>query len=48
MPFSLSATTHIFTKSDIVGVQQVVAKLAGDEAQIELIQQHLQEIQAQQ
>ena len=47
MPFSLSATTHIFTKSDTGGVQQVVAKVAGDEAQTKLIQQHLKEIQAQ-
>ena len=47
MPFSLSATTHIFTKSDTGGVQQVVAKVAGDDAQAKLIQQHLQEIQAQ-
>ena len=47
MPFSLSATTHIFTKSDSGGVQQVVAKVAGDEAQTKLIQLHLQEIQAQ-
>ena len=47
MPFSLSATTHIFTKSDRGGVQQVVAKVAGDEAQTKLIQQHLKEIQQQ-
>ena len=47
MPFSLSATTHIFAKSDTGGVQQVVAKVAGDEAQTKLIQQHLKEIQAQ-
>ena len=47
MPFSLSATTHIFAKSDTGGVQQVVAKVAGDEAQTTLIQQHLKEIQAQ-
>ncbi len=47
MPFSLSATTHIFAKGDTGGVQQVVAKVAGDEAQTKLIQQHLKEIQAQ-
>jgi hypothetical protein len=47
MPFSLSATIHIFTKSATGGVQQVVAKVAGDEAQTKLIQQHLHEIQAQ-
>jgi predicted PP-loop superfamily ATPase len=46
MPFSLSATTHIFIKSETGGVQQVVAKSAGDETQIRLIQQHLRAIQA--
>jgi hypothetical protein len=47
MPFTLAATTHIFTKSDEGGVQQVVTKAAGDEVQIKLIRQHLQNIQAQ-
>jgi len=47
MPFALDATTHIFTKSETGGVQQVVAKAAGDEVQINLIRQHLHEIQTQ-
>lgn len=47
MPFSLAATTHFFAKSETGGTQQVVAKGAGDEAQIKLIRQHLQDIQAQ-
>jgi hypothetical protein len=47
MPFTLAATTHIFSKSETGGTQQVVAKAAGDEAQIKLIRQHLNEIQAQ-
>jgi len=47
MPFSLAATTHIFTKSEAGGVQQVVAKAAGDEAQAKLIRLHLLEIKAQ-
>lgn len=47
MPFTLAATTHIFTKSETGGTQHVVAKAAGDEVQIKLIRQHLREIQAQ-
>jgi hypothetical protein len=47
MPFTLAATTHIFAKSEAGGTQQVVAKAAGDEVQIKLIRQHLQDIQAQ-
>lgn len=47
MPFSLAATTHIFTKMDAGGTQQVVAKVAGDDAQIQLIRHHLKDIQAQ-
>lgn len=47
MPFSLAATTHVFAKSNDGGTQQVVAKSAGDEAQIKLIRQHLKEIQSQ-
>ena len=47
MPFTLAATTLIFTKSETGGIQQVVAKAAGDEAQIKLIRQHLKEIQSQ-
>jgi hypothetical protein len=47
MPFSLAATTHIFAKNETGGEQQVVAKAAGDEAQIKLIRQHLLDIQEQ-
>lgn len=47
MPFSLSATTHIFIKSADGGVQRVVAKDASDADQVARIRQHLQEIQAQ-
>lgn len=47
MPFRLSATTHIFTKSADGGVQRVVAKDASDADQVARIRQHLQEIQAQ-
>ncbi|MNQ86328.1 hypothetical protein D3C85_1015190 [compost metagenome] len=47
MPFSLSATTHIFIKSADGGIQRVVAKDASDADQVARIRQHLQEIQAQ-
>ena len=47
MPFTLAATTHIFTKTDNGGVQQVVAKAVGDDVQAQLIRQHLQDIRAQ-
>ena len=47
MPFSLPATTHIFTKTAEGGVQQVVAKKDTDFAQVKLIRQHLHEIRAQ-
>jgi len=47
MPFSLPATTHIFTKTAEGGVQQVVAKKADDTAQVKLVRQHLQAIRAQ-
>lgn len=44
MPFSLERTTHVFTKTDQGGVQQVLAKDDGDQAQIALIREHLSEI----
>jgi hypothetical protein len=44
MPFSLAATTHIFTKTAEGGIQQVVAKKPDDAAQLQLVRQHLQEI----
>jgi hypothetical protein len=47
MPFSLPATTHIFTKTAEGGVQQVVAKKADDAAQVKLVREHLQAIRAQ-
>lgn len=47
MPFSLPATTHIFTKSADGGVQRVVAKKPSDAAQVKLIRQHLREIREQ-
>ncbi|MBI3145725.1 MAG: aspartate carbamoyltransferase [Pseudogulbenkiania sp.] len=47
MPFSLAATTHIFTKNAEGGVQQVVAKKATDAGQVKLVRQHLQEIRQQ-
>lgn len=47
MPFDLSATTHIFTKTPDGGVQRVVAKQAGDATQVALVRQHLKDIQSQ-
>lgn len=47
MPFSLAATTHIFTKNAEGGVQQVVARKAADVAQVKLVRQHLRDIRAQ-
>ena len=47
MPFTLAATTHIFTTDAEGGVQQVVAKKFSDTAQIKLIRQHLKEIREQ-
>ncbi|RZF26202.1 aspartate carbamoyltransferase [Paraburkholderia sp. UYCP14C] len=40
MPFSLAATTHIFTKTSDGGIQQVVAR-GHDSKQVALIQRHL-------
>ena len=47
MPFSLKATTHVFTKTDRGGIQQVVAKDPKDVLQVRLTREHLQEIAAQ-
>jgi hypothetical protein len=47
MPFDLKATTHIFTKNRMGGIQQVVVKDASDIAQIGLIREHLKKITAQ-
>ena len=42
MPFDLSQTTHIFEMTENGGIQQVIAKDPNDNAQIALIQQHIQ------
>lgn len=47
MPFSLAATTHIFSKTAQGGVQQVVAKKSDDGEQVRLTRLHLQEIREQ-
>jgi hypothetical protein len=47
MPFSLKATTHVFTKTDQGGIQQVVAKDPKDAQQVRLTREHLQEIAGQ-
>jgi len=44
MPFSLEHTTHIFTKTDKGGIQQVIAKESADAEQVGLIRAHLGEI----
>jgi hypothetical protein len=41
MPFDLEKTQHFFTETPAGGVQQVIAKEAGDQDQIRLIRQHL-------
>jgi hypothetical protein len=47
MPFSLEQTTHIFTKTDKGGIQQVIAKENADADQIGLIRSHLAKISRQ-
>jgi hypothetical protein len=47
MPFSLKATTHIFTKTAEGGVQRVVTKRAADARQLKLVREHLHDIQTQ-
>lgn len=47
MPFSLAATTHIFTKTPQGGTQRVVAKRASDANQVNLVREHLRDIQGQ-
>ena len=41
MPFDLEKTTHVFSKTDIGGIQQVIAKDKSDTEQISLIRSHL-------
>lgn len=47
MPFSLKATTHVFTKTVEGGIQRVVAKNTADAGQTKLVRLHLQEIKQQ-
>lgn len=47
MPFELKATTHLFSKKQKGGVQQVVAKNPKDQTQIRLIREHLKQIATQ-
>ena len=47
MPFSLEATTHIFTKTAEGGTQRVVAKNVADVGQTKFVRAHLQEIKQQ-
>jgi len=47
MPFSLKATTHIFTRTADGGIQRVVARNAADANQVRLVRAHLHEIRAQ-
>ncbi|MEI7995238.1 MAG: aspartate carbamoyltransferase [Methylococcaceae bacterium] len=44
MPFDLKQTQHIFTKTEMGGVQQVIARSPSNTRQIELIRQHLTKI----
>jgi len=44
MPFSLSATVHVFAKTPEGGMQQVLARNVDDTAQVALVRQHLREI----
>jgi hypothetical protein len=44
MPFDLEKTTHVFSKTDQGGLQQVVVKDKSDTEQIRLIRAHLSEI----
>ena len=45
MPFSLKATTHVFTKTAEGGIQRVVAKSVTDSTQVRLVREHLHDIQ---
>lgn len=44
MPFGLEKTTHVFSKTEYGGRQEVVAKDAADTTQIRLIREHLSEL----
>lgn len=47
MPFSLKATTHVFTKTDRGGKQQVIAKDPANAHQVKLVREHLRDIRLQ-
>lgn len=47
MPFSLKATTHVFSKTAKGGTQRVIAKSATDAVQVRLVREHLRDIQGQ-
>jgi hypothetical protein len=47
MPFSLKATTHVFTKTADGGTQRVIAKSAADAQQVKLVRDHLRDIRIQ-
>lgn len=47
MPFSLQATTHVFTQTADGGTQRVVVKDLSDATQIRLVREHLHEIESQ-
>src|SRR5664280_1181803 len=47
MPFSLKATTHVFTKTAEGGTQRVIVKNATDTTQVRLVREHLHDIQVQ-
>ncbi len=47
MPFSLRATTHVFTKTAEGGAQRVIAKNTRDQTQVRLVREHLRGIQTQ-
>ena len=47
MPFSVKATTHVFTKTAHGGTQRVVAKSLADAGQVKLVREHLHDIQSQ-
>jgi hypothetical protein len=44
MPFSLERTLHIFTKTKLCGIQQVIVKDQSDTGQIKPIREHLSKI----
>jgi hypothetical protein len=46
MPFGLEKTTHVFTKMEDGGRQQVITKDSADAEQIRLIREHLAQIAA--